>query len=185
MIIGFDLDGVLYDWHRPVYNYMWIYKGIKESYEEFWHNFLKYEEDLKYAVTLSDLYEKTMPSQETLTTLKKINEAGHTIHYISSRPDSAITVSEKYVNKWYPQSMNLTITKNGEKQNYIRLYKLDIYVNDRIEENLKLKDTCKIILFKQPWNDVEERNQFTCIDSISEVLPYLNYSKLQAGYTWD
>jgi uncharacterized HAD superfamily protein len=185
MIIGLDLDGVLYDWHRPVYNYLKTTKGIPESYEEFWHVFLKYEEDLKYIVTLSDLYDKTIPTKETIDTLNKIDKGGHTIHYITSRPESATLVTERYVNKWYPQSMNLTVTKNGDKPNYIRLYKLDFYVNDRMEENMKLKDICKIILYKQPWNDTENRKLFTCIDSLSEILPFLEYSKLKMGYSWD
>jgi len=185
MIIGLDLDGVLYDWHRPVYNYMTIYKGVKESYEEFWHHYKDYEEDLKYLVTLVDLYDKTIPTKETLKTLSIINGGGHTIHYITSRPEDATLITERYVNRWYPQAMNLTVTRNGDKPNYIRLYKLDFYVNDRMEENLKLKDVCKIILFRQPWNDTPDRELFTCISSIKEIIPFLSYSKLKTGYNWE
>lgn len=170
MNLGFDLDGVCYPWHSQAYSYLKLYHGITKTYLEFWREYTKYEELLKYVVTLPDLYEKGIPSKEVLDTLNKLDSEGHTIYYITTRPEEVTRITENFLARYnFPQDFNLVITKDKDK--YARLFKLDLFVDDRIHVVEKLKTLCTVLLMNQPWN--EEVEGFTRIYNFKEILNYV------------
>jgi uncharacterized HAD superfamily protein len=179
--IGLDLDGVLVNWHRAVYTYTVAFNNEKRTYEQFWREYRTMPKSFWEITEWPDLYEKCMPTQDVLDTLKYLDSEGHTLYYITHRTETCRRVTEKYVNKWFPQSMNLVLTK--DKGKYVRLYKIDIFVEDRECNANELKNLCKVLFMKQPWNE-GYRDGLTCISKLSDIKKYLSQEKLIREYEW-
>lgn len=156
MNIAFDLDGVLYPWHEALYNYLNLTKrSWTPTCWEFYREIDKYvsEDEVEYIRTIPTLYSCFLPSNEMLNMLKILNEAGHTIYYITSRPnDSVKTTTQIYIDKYkFPQSQNLIFSM--DKTHEIRILEIDVIVEDRPENLEKFSSLCRTIGISQPWND--------------------------------
>ena len=183
MQIGCDLDGVAVQWHRAVYTYCVAFRNEKRTYDDFWRQYNLFPKEFWNITELLDLYEKCIPTKDVLDTLNYLDSQGHTIYYITHRSENCRRVTEKFVNKYFPQSMNLILTKDKDK--YCRLFKIDIFVEDRVKNNAEfLKNLCLVLLMKQPWNE-DERKGYTCIDRLSDIKKYLNIKKIQKEYIWN
>lgn len=158
MNIAFDLDGTLYPWHTAVYNYLRTYNGCPPpSYRDLWLDPHKYmsEEKWAYLASLPTLYSTMMPRKEILTLLRTLDEAGHTLYYITNRKPHLERVTRKYFEDYkFPQSSNLIITKDKEQE--VRILEIDIIVEDRPENLEKLAGLCRTIGITQPWNEAKQ-----------------------------
>ena len=165
--IGFDIDGVLYPWHKAVDTYLKAYCSIDVGLD-LWKNPMKYitPQFADNLCKMEDLYTKFMPDKEMLDVLWSLSEK-YGIYYITSRPDEVKTVSEMYFQKYgFPQNYNLTFTK--DKPFWVKYYEIDLFVEDRDKFALELKDITNVVIVRQPWNE-ELWNEFTNIRHIGEL----------------
>jgi len=172
-IIGIDLDGVLYRWHLAVYSYLKEQGRKLPEYSEFWAQFDKIlpEKEIDFLLELPLLYEKMFPEKGLVEYLWKLSNLGHTIYYITARHKEVETTTELYLERYYfPQVRNLIFSKDKDK--YVRLLEIDIFVEDQYKYAEKLRNLCKVILRRQPWNEMYE-DEFEFIDKIQDLDKYL------------
>lgn len=168
MILGFDLDGVLYPWHRSALVELQVYNNINDSYEEFWGgNYKKFPEKFwKEFTKIEHLYGNMNINPEALETLYYFSEK-YTIYYITNRPREVRFATWSWMRRnKLPQQENLIFTE--DKLPFLVEHNIDLFVEDRIDNAVKLKDVTNLILFRQPHNR-EIWDQFTCINSIKEL----------------
>lgn len=153
LVIGFDLDGVLYNWHDAVYTYFKIYESYRGSYNEFWktyfHSLPKTKQD--FITNIIDLYYKISPQDGVLELLNSLSKK-HDIFYITSRPIESERITEKYLKDFsFPFRQNLVFSK--EKDIAVRLHNVDIFFDDSISVVKSIDKSCASVLIKQPWNE--------------------------------
>lgn len=174
MNLGFDLDGVLYRWQIAAYDY--LTKECRKSlpdYSTFWINALAIlsEKEKNYLLENPILYDKMFPEVGIVAYLTSLSKQGHTLYYITARPTSVEITTELYLERYkFPQVANLIFSK--EKDKYARLLEIDIFVEDQYPNAKALKDVCKVILRRQPWNE-EYETEFDIIDKIQELDKFL------------
>lgn len=177
MRIGFDIDGVLYPWHKYFYNYVSErnpkYKEL--GYENFWMNIKTLEEEnnkwLWHVVNMPKLYNMEAVEKEILVLLTILSNNSE-FYYVTSRPESVHKVTRSWVEKnKLPQKENLYIVTNG-KRDVISKLDLDYYLEDRLENYESLKDITRVLLIDQPWNNYGKDMVYHYKDT-QEALVYL------------
>lgn len=172
--VGFDLDGVLYDWHLAVYTHYVTNKKFEGSYEEFWSSWKEYipEEDIEYLVSVPTLYEAVIAPKRTISILENLSEFCE-IYYITARPQEAKLVTERYLRKSnFPQWFNLSFS--CDKGIQIRQYGIEYYLDDnpKIVKNVK-NLTNAFLLDKIYYRDQQ--------DGLSVVNSLQEFSNIVAG----
>jgi FMN phosphatase YigB (HAD superfamily) len=173
MILAFDLDGVLYNWHKAVYSYLTEQGKEIPSYNELWERFDKIftADEICFLLSLPMLYDKMFPEKGLIEYLQSLSEKGHTIYYITSRRKELEITTELYLERFkFPQTRNLIFS--ADKDKYARLLEIDIFVEDQYKYTEKLKNVCKVIMRRQPWN-IQYETEFDYIDVIPELDKYL------------
>lgn len=173
MNIAFDLDGVLYNWHRAIYSYLLEQGKSIPGYDELWQRFDKIftNEEICFLLSLPTLYEKMFPEKGLIKYLQSLSSNGHNIYYITSRRKELETTTELYLERHkFPQTRNLIFS--ADKDKYARLLEIDVFVEDQYKYAEKLKNVCKVIMRRQPWN-IQYENEFDYIDIIPELDAYL------------
>jgi len=155
MNIAFDIDGVLYPWHTAVYNYLLNTKpGFNLSYEELWDPPFTYfnSNGAEYIASLPLLYLNIVPKRAILSMLNTLSDSGHTLYYITYRPDNVHRVTRKYLEDYkFPQYSNLTFDKDKGKM--ARILEIDVFIEDRPENLEQLSVLCRTIGISHPWNE--------------------------------
>jgi uncharacterized HAD superfamily protein len=157
MNIAFDLDGVLYDWHTAVYNYLKnTNKNFTASFRELWTapyaNIT--EKDWEYFANLPTLYAVMIPKKTILAMLNTLNDAGHTLYYITNRTDDLERVTRKYLDDYkFPQAFNLIHT--DDKGMVVRTLEIDVIVEDKTENLESLAGLCRTIGIERIWNEAD------------------------------
>jgi uncharacterized HAD superfamily protein len=180
MRIGFDVDGVIYDWHMSVYDYGVRYLDVKDTFEDYWNDLISG----KY----NSIYINNLIKNPILVTNRDINpkildmlnalSREHTIYYVTARPDELNFATKQWFKRnKLPQQENLYITNNGDKVKYIVDHKIDVFVEDREKNAIELKDYTKVILVKQLWNE-SIRDQFLCVNTVLELPEVLESLKV-------
>jgi uncharacterized HAD superfamily protein len=164
--IAFDLDGVLYEWHEILYNYMVNFMGYDKSIEYLFDHADEYNDvfwENMWGIT--DLYNKRPIRKDILSMLNRLNRE-HTIFYITSRGDITKFVTKKWIqdNK-LPQPENL-IFSNSKKVPVIS-NRIKILVEDRADSSLQILPYAEVILVKQSYN-ISLRDKFKHV--ITDVL---------------
>lgn len=174
MNLGFDLDGVLYPWHSSVYRYFVEFKNYKDSYSEFWTNYWhipSVQEDVVYLTTVPLFCEDANPIEGGLQLLNYLDSLGHTLHYITNRPEEVVYATQHYLQKQkFPQYENLYIGK--DKPIYARSVNLNLFVDDREKNIIDMTPVCLSLLMAQPWNK-DYQDKYPTIYNISEVLKFV------------
>lgn len=166
--LGFDLDGVLYAWHKSALLELQSFHGVKEGYQEFWGGKWKEfpESFWKEFVKIEHLYGNMNIDPEALETLYYFSE-DYPIYYITNRPREVEFATWSWMRRnKLPQQENLIFTK--DKLPYIVEHEIDLFVEDRIDNALQLMHSTHLVLFRQPHNK-EIWDQFTCISAIKEL----------------
>ena len=122
MNIAFDLDGVLYPWHKSVYDYLTrlpnsLTRG--KNYHEFWEDPYTEitEKEWSYYASLPILYTNMIPSKPMLDMLRKLDSEGHTLYYITNRIPDLARITEQYLNNYkFPQAENLILSEDKAKE---------------------------------------------------------------------
>ncbi len=171
MRIGLDIDGPIYNWHWSIYRYFTEFKGFEGNERDFWRYVRTLpEEDIRYFVSLPTLYLDTSPTEDVLTYVPKIAELGE-IFYITARGDELRWATGKFFDKYQlPFKQNVIFSK--DKANYVRLNKIDCFLDDQPHNLDVLKGITDIYLFKAVHN-WESREQYNLINSMKEFYELL------------
>ena len=176
-IYGFDLDGVIYDWHKAVYKYLKRYHNEDRLYETFWKDAVK--DDAGYSkmfwynlVHMERLYEKYPAKWDVVNALQTLGK-DYVVVYITSRPAVVRTTTKLWLDRYnLPQTANLVHTQDP-KHLAVRYYGCDYYVEDKIEHiKSPLRNVTNLYVMKQPWNEdyLEDVDNITIIEKLSEIL---------------
>ena len=167
MRIGLDIDGVVYNWHWSMYRHFIENKGFEGTQREFWDYIWTLPKDVQqYYVRLPFLYNDTTPTADVLEYVPKLAELGE-IYYISARPEEAETTTRKFFNSYnFPFKENVIFT--DDKPSYVRLLKIDFFLDDRPKHVDELKGLTNVYLFKAVHNWRERDMYEPIINSIKE-----------------
>jgi uncharacterized HAD superfamily protein len=180
MVIGWDLDGVLYPWHEHVLDYAKEYMGTPKDCtlegffgpEGLFHTWpdLAIQNILKIPI----FYEKSPIVKSKLEILNRLAKE-HELVYITSRPPEAEFVTELWVKgNHLPFSHNLYVV-NGSKQDLVSSLDISYFIDDRPTVVKELHDIVKVILYTRPWNyKYEEPNDVLRIQKLEEVEEIVN-----------
>lgn len=168
--IGFDLDGVLYDWHRVAYDWMIsVNENFDVPFAEFWTEWLDQDENhmladfLMKAPNLVTKIIMSEPMREMLWGLAENNE----IFYITARPQEV-----HFGTRWWiksskvPNPENLIFAK--DKLPHIIENDIDYFIEDSTKQALALQNHTRIILVEKPWNVIIQE-EFPTIFSVLEL----------------
>lgn len=168
--IGFDLDGVLYDWHRVVYS--WTIENTKDldiSFEDFWLDYIRKDEHKMLAAFLTKVpifvtnLIMSEPMRNMLWNLAKTNE----IFYITARPQEVHFGTEWWIKtSKVPNPENLIFAK--DKLPYIIEHDIDYFIEDMTKHAIALRKHTNVILVEKPWNTIIQ-DEFPTIHSVLEL----------------
>ena len=174
--IGFDLDGVLYSWHRAVHTELSVYWGLKEDWYEFWSiTHATYKNDLFWdgLVRLKHLYTSQPPNKEDLEFVNNLSGT-HTIYYITNRPKEVQDVTYNWLKKYkFPTPKNLIVTP--DKVAACNSLGIQTFIEDRTENIIKLIEAgIHTIIVRQPYNekDLWQFPNNKVINKVSELKGY-------------
>jgi len=169
--IGLDLDGVIYNWHGVIHDYIVKFKGEELGYKEFWKR-AKHEdykrELLMALVEIPMFYSQRNIRSHVLDTVKKLAET-NIIYYITTRPEGARRATIDWMKRsGLPYSDNLIITQN--KRPHIAMLECDYFVDDKQKTIDSIKDVTNAILFKSDYMQDEDAKGYNYIESLDELL---------------
>jgi len=183
-IVGFDLDGVLYNWRNAVWDALvhdykekrtffifWTEEelaseGIGESHynKMFWNNLVRRE----------DLYSNVVPKAGVVDALKSLS-VGYDIKYITHRKEWVKWVTESWLRRYDFPNVDELVFTDKEKHLAVRQHNCDYYVEDRaLILNSELRNVCTLFGIRTITNDhLEGDPKITFIDEVPELLNYL------------
>ena len=184
MILGFDIDGVLYPWHEEVWKY--YLRGDREyiSFIDFW----KYPggwvaenegSPIVEALVRADLpYISYKPPLadisiiDDIARLKQIDE----IWYITSRPRQLQYDTAKWLKDFeFPFADNLIMAdENGGKVKVVSDKKCDLYVEDRPKYLELLPKVTSVVKMIRPYNTYTVFDAYP-IGNLYELHDYIKF----------
>lgn len=177
MVFGFDLDGVLYNWHLLAWK--WAMNVLKEdiSYYEFWRYPGGYVASHEGSVFIDnmclneELYSCESLSDSFLKTLLYISEHSKNLIYVTYRGDwlrFATQLWATYSN--LPHSNNIIYARNyGGKAKVLKSYNCDYFVEDRPHHIEELKKVVQLFVVSKPYNEHLDLSDCFVIRDITEI----------------
>lgn len=165
--LGFDLDGVLYDWHSQVYQYLTVYNNLTTPFSEFWS---VVDEDYgelfwKNLASIPTIYETAFPLAGTLDTLNRLSKK-YNIVYITARPKAVEYVTKRWLETYkFPNYDNIFLT--DDKTITVRYHNCKFYVEDRDKHIEELRNLTNIIVMNRFWN--KDYKNLPMIDHITDL----------------
>jgi len=167
MNIGFDLDGVLYDWHDVVYTYCVNNEGYAGSKSEFWKDYQDFPLDRKLNFErTTTFFSKKIPSKRVVDFLIELAK-DNTLFYITSRKEDVKLTTELYLERYnFPDRDNLFFT--DDKVTHIKLLDIEVFVDDLPSHLDSIGNSATTYLIRQPWNE-EVCDNYNTIDSVTDL----------------
>jgi len=168
MNVGFDLDGVLYDWHRAVYNDCVSHEDYEGSFREFWTGYFQSfpRNKQKNFCYRDPLYSSQIPSKKLLKFLDSVAKE-HEIFYVTARSDECYLTTKFYMERYnFPYSYNLVLAK--DKATIIKLHRIDIFIDDFPSNLDEIGSSATTFLIKKPWNE-EVMDNYNTILSVFDL----------------
>ena len=152
--IGFDVDGVLYDIHVPVYTELVAFHGLNESFNIFWENYRDYYTEKFYdsLFRISILYDKLPPVNGAVDTLNYL-ASKYKICYITSRPKEVESITRYWLRNYkFPYYDNVEFSK--DKSIEIRQHNCKYFIEDHWNQSIvdKLSKITNLILVSRIYN---------------------------------
>jgi len=168
VVLGLDLDGVLYDYHWAMYTFSVCELGYAGSYTDYWikewPSFSN--EKQEYLVSLPMPYEISEPSKQVVKFLKLAEKYANDVNYITSRHDDLQRVTERYLRKHnFPFQDNLIITR--EKDVQATLCGVTHFLDDMGKHVEKVSKVCSAFLLARVHN-IHEREKYNTVNSLGE-----------------
>jgi uncharacterized HAD superfamily protein len=174
-IIGFDLDGVICDWHKEVET---AFKANfnTETRVEFWDKFVKLpEEDIQDIINIRFFYRDARPNLNAVKTLKVLSKY-YDIIYVTCRPDNTFNITEYWLKTWdfpfAPVKGCSPVYQVKNKATVLSKIPCSYYIEDRIEIADTIQDLTNIIMIKQPWN-INIVHNYPIVNNIKDILKIL------------
>lgn len=167
VVLGFDLDGVLYPWHDAVYTYHQYMCGYCKSFTEFWDELATWtKEKQDYIVSLPFLYETQVPSEKVISFLNYCKENADEIYYITHRPTDLERITLRYFRRYdFPYPNNLFMT--GDKASTCRYVGVTHFIDDHVRHVKAVNGIANAYLIAKHWNR-ENRGDCQTVYSLKE-----------------
>ena len=178
MNIGLDLDGVLHPWHEGVWRRLTNEGYIDTSFDVYWDQGwleMREEQPILFMNMVNDplMYSSQAPYFGVRSFLKSLKNDGHTIWYITQRPEHLEFTTECWVRHWrLPFEENL-IRVDTSKKRIIIEKEIDLFVDDSERHVVAVKDFTNVILIEKPWNK-EVQKDYNSVASVLQIGKYIN-----------
>lgn len=173
-VFGYDIDGVLYDWHSVLYDHVVKEYGEKRSAEKFWkdakNNNPPYTKMFWRNATENRAFlTKLMVDKEIVESVNRMAEV-FDIYYITHRPKEVEFTTARWLKtNGFPFPENLIIT-SGDKAVPIKSVGCSYFIDDREHIVKSLKNVCNVIGVRKLWHeDKLEEQGFVFVDSAKEL----------------
>jgi uncharacterized HAD superfamily protein len=169
--IGFDIDGVLYDFHTAIYDHLKMYHNLSENYVDFWKAERNGRGGFSYMfwdsiIKLPILYEQYVIHEQDRQTLDKLAKRFNFI-YVTHRPEDV-----RFVTKYWFKENELPYRDNiyfsKDKSLPIIEHQCLYFVDDMVRNVKDLEGLTNAILMKKAWH-TEEDLELTYISSLQEL----------------
>jgi len=205
MKLGFDIDGIVADLPEKMVSYINDKYDLNHTVEIFaCHDVTvnEYVDDpelnaeiansiLQDIVLNHDVMVDTKPYEDAQSAIRKLSKAGHSIHFITARPNSQYRVTGEWLrDNNIPFNTLHVIGSDGpgggmvSKGRLGRSLNLDFYLDDslcHLEDMYIYKNRwCKgVALFTRPWNKDEllDPAKFTRFDKWDDIIRHLGIHK--------
>lgn len=167
IILGLDLDGVLYDWHMALYTYYQYEMGFTGTYQEFWQEFINNfsRNKQEYLVSLPIPYEMIVPPCH-VTNFLEFASNNSDIYYITSRHPDLERVTRRYLHRYnFPFQDNLFIA--DDKVTVCRFVGVTHFLDDHVEHVKAVNGVADVYLMAKPWNK-EFQNDYKTVYNLRE-----------------
>lgn len=165
--LGFDLDGVLYDWHGQAYTHLTIFNGLTTPASEFWPVADDAYGDLFWQniSRIPTLYERALPLSGVLDTLNNLSKK-YNIVYITARDKVVERVTRQWLRTYkFPNYDNVFLT--DDKSITVRYHNCKFYVEDRDKHIEELRNLTTVIVMNRDWN--KSYPDLPTIDDITDL----------------
>ena len=168
IILGLDLDGVLYDWHDACYVYHQYELGYNGTYKEFWLEFFPSlsQERRNYIITIDTLYDTKVPHKSVMDFLEYCEENSHAIYYLTSRSTDLERITRRYLSRNnFPSQDNLVMTV--DKASACRLFGVTHFLDDFTKQVEAVSKVTNAYLMAKMWNR-NAHNRLPTVHSLEE-----------------
>lgn len=181
MILGFDLDGVLYSWHEEIWKW-YNRRNEHVSYYEFWrwpNGWVARNEGSSIVKTMVNEtlpYVSAKASKADVSVVNDIAEKfADKIYYITSRPERLHYDTAKWLkDSGFPFVDNLIMADgNGGKVKVVKDVGCDYYVEDRPKYLEILPEVTKVFRMVTPYNTYKIFDAYT-IGNLVELYHYFD-----------
>jgi hypothetical protein len=186
MILGFDIDGVIYPWHEEAWK--WFNRKLPNDEHISFIDFWKYPEGfvaknegteiIKQMVADTFTYVRRRPDPVMVDTIQYIaDNIVDEIYYITSRPHTTSFDTRIWLKHGeFPFHENLIMAdKNGGKVNTVKEVGCDYYVEDRPKYLEQLPAVTKVFQMIRPYN----------LYKIFDAIRIGNFIELVAHLKWE
>lgn len=165
MRVGFDLDGVLYNWHASLRQHLGLDESVAPdptewSFHEAWgmtlEDFLQAAHEGVDADVIFSWGDPLPGAEECLARVKAV---GHTIHIVTDRragsPGNAQSNTMRWLHKHGLPYDTVTFARDKT------IADVDLFIDDKVENYDAMARAGKLVyLLDRPWNQVEESAPF-------------------------
>lgn len=171
MKIGFDIDGVIYDFHKAIYPAL-VHTGLtQKDFNHFWTDEVNGDYDIPREIWEKLLHDASFygnpPIDFVVPYLQRLGER-HELYYITKRKKSL----QQFTREWFG-AYGIPFTKilcvEADKAPYVQ--ELDWFVEDNPGNALKLSAYTEIVMVRKPWNEIL-KDQFVFVDNISQITAF-------------
>lgn len=165
--MGFDLDGVLYDWFSACVPLLRVLGFDVQNEVEAYQIFISAPETFQNNImNITSYYRTIVPSESIVDTVRFIGKK-YEIYYITSRPKIAEYSTRKWLEEHkFPYVNNLIVTNN--KPAIVRQLGLKFYVEDREFWIRKLLNLTNVI-YKKNFYAEDIDGTYANIYSVEEL----------------
>jgi uncharacterized HAD superfamily protein len=170
MKIGFDIDGVVYDWHRALYPTLVHNHHTEKCFDLFWRDQVngngEIDPDTWLYLRHDESFYSNPPIPFVAQYLQWLNQ-DHELWFVTQRPPSL----EEFTKQWfvYHSIPFAHITCVIDKKNLVK--DLEWFVEDNPHNVVKLSVVTRMIVIKKPWNE-HLRGNFPMYDNISQIMEF-------------
>lgn len=190
--LGFDVDEVICLTLDKVLRYLkdtWDIELSRESvhfFEFHKHPALKQRYDVvadihnQFNEMSLDFYKDCLPDVDGVKVIRQLNQQGHKIHFISSRPGGAEAKTAIWLRKHgIPFNSVKHVDKSANKGRVCKNLELDFYIDDHsvcLDSALSFKKSWPngLLLLDKPWNKDYNNEKVLRVYNWNEVLHHLS-----------
>lgn len=182
MIVGFDIDGVLYPWHEVAWRWYADNVDSDMSYKGFWTVPGGWIDKNDYSTMIFNIVDNvTLFSKKTvkpriLDSVKRIDNISDDIFYITGRPQAAKSITRKWLkDNGFPKHKQLLFSDDvGGKDIALRMTGCDYYAEDRAHYIKELSEIAIIFAVLQPYNrNFNYNDRVILVQDVQDMADYL------------